>query len=185
MKTKNISKKDRDSIMNKSVISPVKKNDYNIDVSLNPSSNFYNRYLLNNPQLKNMNWFAGQESPASDIMMRNVLKDQYSLNYTDYEKLKLAEQYNKLYLNSMTETEKNAAEEENKKVYNMSIMQIAQNASRVYIQLINELSNYITLNDTRSLNQLGYILTKGENMIYIGLLVITIAFSLWLIDVTS
>lgn len=166
-------------------VSNVKKNDYNIDVSVNPSSNFYNRYLLNNPQLKNMNFFAGKESPASDIMLRNVLKDQYSLNFTDYEKLKLAEQYNKLYLNSVTETEKNAAEEENQKVYNMSIRLIAQNASRVYIQLLNELSNYITLNDTRSLNQLGYILTKGENMIYIGILVIAISFSLWLIDVTS
>ena len=171
--------------MNKTRSSPEKKDDYNIGVSVNPSSSFYNRYLLNNPQLKNMNWFAGKESPASDIMLRNVLKDQYSLNYTDYEKLKLAEQYNKLYLNSVTETEKNAAEEENNKVYNISIRLIAQNASRVYIQLLNELSNYITLNDTRSLNQLGYILTKGENMIYIGILVIAIAFSLWLIDVTS
>jgi hypothetical protein len=171
--------------MNKTISSGVKKNDYNIGVTVNPSSNFYNRYLLNNPQLKNTNQFAKRESPASDIMLRNVLKDQYSLNYTDYEKLKLAEQYNKLYLNSMSETEKNAAEEENQKVYNMSIRLIAQNASRVYIQLINELSNYITLNDTRSLNQLGYILTKGENMIYIGILLITIAFSLWLIDVTS
>jgi hypothetical protein len=171
--------------MSKSVESPVRKNDYNIDVSLNPSSNFYNRYLLNNPQLKNMNWFAGKESPASDIMLRNVLKDQYSLNFTDYEKLKLAEQYNKLYLNSMTETEKNAIAEENKKVYNMSLRLIAQNATQVYIQLINELSNYITLNDKKSLNQLGYILSKGENMIYIGILLVVIAFSLWLIDVTS
>jgi hypothetical protein len=161
------------------------KNDFNIGVSTNPGTNFYNRYLLNNPQLKNMNFLQGRESPASDVMLRNVLKNQYTLNYTDYEKLKLAEQYNKLYLNSMTESDKLAEIEENKKVYNMSLKLLAQNASNVYIQMINELTNYLTYNDEKSLNQIGYILSKGENMIYVGILVIIISFSLWLIDVTS
>lgn len=159
--------------------------DYNIDVSVNPTSSFYNKYLLNNPGLKSMNFYNDKESPASDVMLRNILKDQFSLNYTDYEKLKLAEQYNKLYLNSMSESEKLASIEENKKVYNMSFKDLAQNASKVYIQIINELTNYLTYNDERNLNQLGNILSKGENMIYIGLLVILISFSLWLIDVTS
>ena len=55
----------------------------------------------------------------------------------------------------------------------------------VYIQIINELSNYFTYNDEKNLNQIGYILSKGENMIYVGLLIVVIAFSLWLIDITS
>ena len=125
------------------------------------------------------------ESPASDVMLRNVLKDQFSLNYSDYEKLKLAEQYNQLYLNSFTETDKERISQENKKVYNMSLKLLVQNASRVYIQIINELSNYFTYNDEKNLNQIGYILSKGENMIYVGLLIVVIAFSLWLIDITS
>jgi hypothetical protein len=158
----------------------------NINVSsMNPSTNNYNQYLLSNPQLKNMQHMSPYESPASDAMLRNVLKDQFSLNYSDYEKLKLAEQYNQLYLNSLTDTEKERISQENKKVYNMSLRLLVQNASRVYIQIINELSNYFTYNDEKNLNQIGYILSKGENMIYVGLLVVVIAFSLWLIDITS
>lgn len=158
----------------------------NINVSsINPSTSHYNQYLLSNTQLKNMEQTNKYESPASDVMLRNVLKDQFSLNYSDYEKLKLAEQYNQLYLNSFTETDKERISQENKKVYNMSLKLLVQNASRVYIQIINELSNYFTYNDEKNLNQIGYILSKGENMIYVGLLIVVIAFSLWLIDITS
>ena len=117
--------------------------------------------------------------------MKNVLKDQFSLNYTDYEKLKLAQQYNKLYASSLRENEEEVRLYENKKFYNMSLKLLLTNASQVYIDLINELSNYFTHNDEKTLNKLGYIITKGENMIYIGLLVVVIAFSLWFIDITA
>lgn len=158
---------------------------YDIDVSINPDTNFYNRYLLTNPDIQKSDYWNRRESPASDVMVRNVLKDTFSLNYSDYEKLKLAEQYNKLYLNSITESQKQKMIEENKKVYNMSLRMLVENAGRVYIQIINELSIYFTKNDKKSLNEIGYILTKGENMIYVGFLVIVIAFSLWFIDITS
>ncbi len=150
-----------------------------------PPTDFYNRYLL---QTKGDTEFVKDTksfSPASDTEVRNILKDKYSLSFTDYEKLKLAEQYNKLAVNSLRDTNKLKEETENLKVYNMSLKMLVQNASKTYIQIINELSNYYTYNDKRSLNQIGYILTKGENLIYIGLLVLMIAFSMWLIDITS
>ncbi len=150
-----------------------------------PPTDFYNRYLL---QTKGDTEFVKDTksfSPASDTEVRNILKDKYSLSFTDYEKLKLAEQYNKLAVNSLRDTNKLKEETENLKVYNMSLKMLVQNASNTYIQIINELSNYYTYNDKRSLNQIGYILTKGENLIYIGLLVLMIAFSMWLIDITS
>ncbi len=158
----------------------------NIDVSFNnPGSDFYNKYLLNNMETKNINRDEKQYSVASDQIMKNILKDKFSLNYTDYEKLKLAEQYNKLYVSSLTESEKLRQIQENKKFYNMSLKQLIENASLVYIELLNELTNFFTYNDKKSLNQLGYIITKGENMLYIGLLIVIIAFSLWLIEVTG
>lgn len=157
----------------------------NLRADTNKNTNFYNKYLLQNQGLINDNYIKSNYSPASDIEMKNVLKDQFSLNYTDYEKLKLAQQYNKLYASSLRENEEEVRQYENKKFYNMSLKLLLQNASQVYIDLINELSNYFTHNDEKTLNKLGYIITKGENMIYIGLLVVVIAFSLWFIDITA
>lgn len=155
------------------------------NINRNYNTDFYNKYILTNQGNKTDNFIQRHSSPASDVMVKNVLKDQFSLNYTDFEKLKLADQYNQLYVNSLTDTEKLNKTIEDKKFYNMSLKLLISNASNVYIQLINELSNYFTYNNEKSLNQIGYILTKGENLIYIGLLVVIIAFSMWLIDVTS
>ena len=51
-------------------------------------SSFYDKYLLTNNRKKPV-------SPdSSDI---NVLKKEFTMDYSDYEKLKISEQYNKLY----------------------------------------------------------------------------------------
>lgn len=155
------------------------------NINRNYNTDFYNKYIMVNQGNETGNFIQKHSSPASDIMVKNILKDQFSLNYTDFEKLKLADQYNQLYVNSLTDTDKLNKTIEDKKFYNMSLKLLIKNASDVYIQLINELSNYFTYNNEKSLNQIGYILTKGENLIYIGLLVVIIAFSMWLIDVTS
>ena len=39
--------------------------------------------------------------------------------------------------------------------------------------------------DDKSLNKLGVIFTKNDNLIYIGILFIILSFFLWLIDITS
>ncbi len=155
------------------------------DYSINKETSFYNKYFLSNPMNLKQIQTDNHYSIASDRQMKNILKDQFTLNYSDYEKLKLADQYNKIYVESLSATKENELLQENKKFYNMSLKLLIKNASDVYIQLINELSNFVTNNNEKSLNQLGYILTKGENMIYIGLLLIVISFSMWLIDVTS
>ena len=48
-------------------------------------TSFYNKYYLSNGNSTDTN--------------TNVLKKDYTLDYTDYEKLKINEQYNKLYSN--------------------------------------------------------------------------------------
>ncbi len=155
------------------------------DYSINQETSFYNKYFLSNP-LNNQQLMTDKHySIASDKQVKNILKDEFTLNYSDYEKLKLADQYNRLYVDSISATQEKEKMQENKKFYNMSLKLLIKNASDVYIQLINELSNFMTNNDQKSLNQLGYILTKGENMLYIGLLLIVIAFSMWLIEITS
>ena len=137
------------------------------------STSFYNKYLLNDNKRKNN---------IDDI---NVLKKKYTFDYTDYEKLKINEQYNKLYTNIYNENKKSIEINENKKIYNLSLKMLATNTIRTSISLLNDLSIYFSKeNDDKSINKLGYIITKDDNLLYVGILVLILAFFLWIINVT-
>jgi hypothetical protein len=63
--------------------------------------------------------------------------------------------------------------------------ELIKKAGPVYISLLNDLSIYFSDNNNeKSMNKLGYILTKNNNLLYIGLLIIIIAFFLWIIEIT-
>jgi hypothetical protein len=116
----------------------------------------------------------------------NVLKKDYTLDYTDYEKLKIAEQYNKLYSNIYDSNQKSVTDNDNKKIYNMSLYSLAKKSSDVYIKLVNDLSNYFSdKNPDKDINKLGLIITKDDNLLYVGILILILAFMLWLIDISS
>ena len=135
------------------------------------STSFYNKYLLNDNKREN------------DI---NVLKKKYTFDYTDYEKLKINEQYNKLYTNVYNENEKSIEINENKKIYNLSLSMLATNTIKTSISLLNDLSIYFSKeNNDKSINKLGYIITKNDNLLYVGILVLILAFFLWIINVTT
>lgn len=138
-------------------------------------TSFYNKYfLVNYPNEKKM-----------DSENINVLKKKYTLNYTDYEKLKIAEQYNKLYSNVYKENKDNIEVYENTKIFNLSFNELIKNAATTYINLVNDLSIYFYKNNEKSFNKLGNILTKDNNLFYIGILILVIAFLLWIINITS
>jgi hypothetical protein len=138
------------------------------------STSFYNKYLLNDNK---------RENNINDI---NVLKKKYTFDYTDYEKLKINEQYNKLYTNVYNENEKSIQINENKKIYNLSLSILATNTIKTSISLLNDLSIYFSKeNDDKSINKLGYIITKDDNLLYVGILVLILAFFLWIINVTT
>jgi hypothetical protein len=116
---------------------------------------------------------------------KNILKKDYTLDYSDYEKLKISEQYNKIYNEIYNKNKEEANIYENKKIYNLSFNILFQNASKTYINMLNELAIFFSSdNNDKSINKLGYILTKDQNMLYIGLLITALAFFLWVIDVT-
>lgn len=115
----------------------------------------------------------------------NVLKKDFTLDYTDYEKLKIAEQYNKLYSNIYEQNKNSVVENDNKKIYNMSIKTLAKKSSDVYIKLVNDLSNYFSDKNTpKDINRLGLIITRDDNLLYVGILILILAFMLWLIDIS-
>lgn len=115
-----------------------------------------------------------------------VLKKDFILDITDYEKLKIAEQYNKLYTNIFETNKENEKLKENKKIFNMSIKEIINKSGQVYISLINDLSTFFQDGDEYiNINKLGLILTKEDNLLYIGILILIIAFFLWIIQITT
>ena len=136
-------------------------------------TSFYNKYYLDRPK----------ESTGQN---KNILKKQFTLNNNDYEKLKIAEQYNKLYSNTYKKNQSEILINENKKLYNLSFVQLINQSGPVYINLLNDLSIYLSKEETeKSLNKLGYILTKYMNLLYIVLLILALSFFLWLISVTK
>ena len=137
-------------------------------------SSFYKKY--------NLTTSTGDNSNSENI---SVLKKDFTINYSDYEKLKIAEQYNKLYSDSFKENKYNELIEENKKIYNLSFNEIIKKAGPVYIKLLNDLSVYFSKDNNKSLNKLGLILTNEDNLLYIGLLFLILSFLLWLIEITS
>jgi hypothetical protein len=140
-------------------------------------TSFYNNFKLNNNDDNNKD--------ILDNKNINVLKKDYTLNYTDYEKLKIAEQYNRLYSNVYETNKTNVEINENKKIYNLSLNDLVNKSGGVYINLLNDLSIFFSKNNNdKSINKLGLIITKEDNLLYIGVLVLFLSFLLWLIDIT-
>jgi hypothetical protein len=139
-------------------------------------TSFYNNFKLNNND---------NNKDILDNKNINVLKKDYTLNYTDYEKLKIAEQYNRLYSNVYETNKLNVEINENKKIYNLSLNDLLNKSGGVYINLLNDLSIFFSKNNNdKSINKLGLIITKEDNLLYIGVFVLFLSFLLWLIDIT-
>ena len=65
----------------------------------------------------------------------NILKDQFTLEKSDFEKLKNAEQENQLKTLKYQENEKAKTMKEDKKIYNLSPKIFLQNLSNVSINI--------------------------------------------------
>ena len=139
-------------------------------------TSFYNKLTLNNKPLG--------ENPSTENI--NILKKDFTLSYTDYEKLKKGEQYNKLYSNIYQTNRNDIQQSENLKIYNLSFAQLVNNSGPIFIKLLNELAIFFSIdNKDKSINKLGAILTKDQNLLYIGILILVLSFFLWLISITS
>jgi len=112
-----------------------------------------------------------------------VLKNKFNFNYSDYQKLKLAEQYNELYSKQFTTNMENEKIVENKKIFNLSLKDLFKNTSLTLSDLLNDLVIYYN-QEHKTLNEFILIFTKQQRLIYLGLLLILFAFSLWLIDIS-
>lgn len=121
---------------------------------------------------------------GSNFDERYVLKDNYTLNNQDYNKLKQAQQYNKLYSQQYSENERLKTLKENKNIYNLSIHILLKNLSQVLMDIINEVSVYISKKN-KNTNELMTIFVKKERLMYVGIFLICLSLALWFIDISK
>lgn len=134
------------------------------------STSFYNNYYL--------------EDKSKTSIDENILKNNFTLDYNDYEKLKIAEQYNKLYSNIYGVNKENIGLNENNKIFDFNSPEFLKKSGKAYISIMNDLTLFFNEPD-KSYNKLGIIFTKENNLIYIGFAILVFSFMLWLIDITS
>jgi len=134
------------------------------------STSFYNNYYLEDNSKKSID--------------ENILKNDFTLDYNDYEKLKIAEQYNKLYSNIYGVNKENIALNENNKIFDFNSPDFLKKSGKTYISIMNDFVLYIN-DPNKSFNKFGIIFTKENNLIYIGFAILIFSFMIWLIDITS
>ncbi len=115
-------------------------------------------------------------------MAYNILKDDELYTLTDYQKLKLSEQYDKLYNLSRIENRKKYIENQKNLFYNLSINDLVMNFSNDMVDIVNELTNFIMNNSNKNINNFMAIFVKNTRLIHVGLLLIFISLMLFFIS---
>ncbi len=113
-----------------------------------------------------------------------VGKDDFNLNVGDFNKLKNAQQMNKLYSQEYNENERLKVLKKNKNIYNLSFNTLLQNFSTVLMEILNDTSSFIN-SKNKSINSFMIIFVKKERLMYIGMLLLIISLALWFIDISK
>jgi|TARA_B110000967_G_scaffold182873_1_gene201140 hypothetical protein len=71
-----------------------------------------------------------------------------------------------------------------KRVYNLSVVDIAKKIAETYLAILDDLTSFSTLKD-KTYNDLITIFIKNERLVYIGISLILVAFIVFLITATS
>lgn len=121
-----------------------------------------------------------------DLHSQNIIKYNDMLTLSDYEDLMLARQYDKLYNKSHAENKKRFDEQSDKRIYNLSLKQIAYNLSDSLVNTLNDLVAFFYQNSSEmNFSSFMVIFVKNDRMIYIGILLVIIALLLLFINVSA
>ena len=116
--------------------------------------------------------------------------DDKSLSYEDYNRF-LEDNY--LFFKGKKENAKLVKEQEDRKLFNLSLNQLGKNFSNNFIQMLNdmvELINkyYIEKNNTEIdsfTNDMFLIFIKDDRLIYSGIFFILLSFFFYFMDISS
>lgn len=117
-------------------------------------------------------------------MSKNIINFNSIFSLTDYEKMKLEEQYNRLYEKGRKETEVETMKKEKERFYNLSLKQIVINMFNNLVDILNDLVNFIN-SDNKSYNRLIDIFTYKDRLIYFGIFLLMLAVMLFFIGATN
>jgi hypothetical protein len=118
-------------------------------------------------------------------MRRDILENANTYTLSDFQKLKLAESYRKLYSDTIFENAQRKQEKYDKKIYNLSIKNLFENFFSVWTQIINEMTTLIYDNDNnKSWNNYIRIFTKNERIIYVGIMFVFAGLIMYFIFLT-
>jgi len=118
-------------------------------------------------------------------MRTDILENANTYTLSDFQKLKLAESYKRLYSNTILENERRKQENFDKRIYNLSIKSLFENFFTVWTQIINEMTSLIYDNDNnKSWNNYMRIFTKNERIIYVGIMFVFVGLIMYFIFLT-
>jgi len=118
-------------------------------------------------------------------MRKDILENANTYTLSDFQKLKLAESYKKLYSDTIFENEKRKKEQYDKRIYNLSIKNLFENFFTVWTQIINEMTNLMYDNDNnKSWNNYIRVLMKNDRIIYVGIMFVFVGLIMYFIFLT-
>jgi len=116
----------------------------------------------------------------------NILDNAETYTLSDFQKLKLAESYKKLYENTIFENKKRQQEKYNKRIYNLSIKTLFENFFTNWTYIIDEMTVLIyDPENNKNINNYIIILTKDNRIIYVGMMMIFLSIILYFIFLTK
>ena len=117
---------------------------------------------------------------------QNVLESAETYTLSDFQKLKLAESYKKLYENTIDENKRRQQEKYNKRVYNLSLKTLFENFFTNWSYIINEMTELMyDPSNSKDVNNYIIILTKDNRILYVGMMFIILSIILYFIFLTK
>jgi len=113
----------------------------------------------------------------------SILKDDFTIDKTEFEKNMINQQYDKLNFNSINDSFNLEKKKEGERIYNLSLLDIAKNTSKTVMEIMNDISVLIEKND-RNYNDYVEVVIKEDRMIYVGVMLIVLALAIFFISVS-
>lgn len=113
----------------------------------------------------------------------SILKDDFTVDKTEFEKDMINRQYDKLNFNSMNDSFNLEKKKDNQRIYNLSLLDIAKNTSKTVMDIMNDMSILIK-NNNRNYNNYIEVIIKEDRMIYVGVMFIVLALAIFFISVS-
>ena len=130
-----------------------------------------------------MSNIAQKYNKIGDSRTTSILKDDFTINKTEFEKNMINQQYDKLNFNSINDSYNLEKKKEGERIYNLSLLDIAKNTSKTVMEIMNDISVLIEKNN-RNYNDYVEVIIKGDRMIYVGVMLIVLALAIFFISVS-